>query len=165
MNQLLLSMIALGLAATSSVRLQGHEQQLAARGHQAMEFDQAKTTLHLYLYEDGGAIELIVKDRKDAASLGAIRSHLTAIAQRFAAGDVAVPPFNQAQEVPGTEGLKRLRDRIVYASDDIRDGGRLRIRTRHARALLAVHEFLRFQIRDHKTGDLEHVTAERKIKN
>jgi hypothetical protein len=160
MTRSLLTAVALSLVATSTVHLQGH--QMSARVAQATEFDQSKIIHHFYLYEDGGAIELTVKDRKDAASVGALRSHLPTLAQRFAAGDFAVPPFSQAQDVPGTESLKRLRDRIVYAYDDIRDGGRVRIRTRHARALLAVHEFLRFQIRDHKTGDLEHVTAEKK---
>jgi hypothetical protein len=55
--------------------------------------------------------------------------------------------------VPGTDGMKRLRDRISYAYEDIANGGRVRISTRHARALAAIHEFLRYQITDHKTGD------------
>ena len=54
--------------------------------------------------------------------------------------------------------MQRLRDRIAYRHEDMRDGGRIRISTRHARALAAVHEFLRFQITEHKTGDSLEVT-------
>jgi hypothetical protein len=129
-----------------------------------MAFDQSKIDHHFYLYEDGGAIEVTVKDRKDAASLSTIRSSLPQIAQKFAAGDFVMPEFVRTQDAPGTDGLRRLRDRIAYRYDDMRDGGRVRMSTRHARALLAVHEFLRFLIKDHKTGDPEHVTAEKKGK-
>ena len=41
-------------------------------------------------------------------------------------------------------------------------GGRVLISTRNAGGLVAIHEFLRFQITDHKTGDpLEVVNAPR----
>jgi hypothetical protein len=33
------------------------------------------------------------------------------------------------------------------------DGGRIRIATESREALAAVHDFLRFQIKDHQTGD------------
>jgi hypothetical protein len=32
-------------------------------------------------------------------------------------------------------------------------GGLVRLRTENAEALAAIHEFLRFQIKDHQTGD------------
>ncbi len=49
--------------------------------------------------------------------------------------------------------MKANKDRIAYVYEEIADGGRLRITTRAAAALTGVHEFLRFQITDHKTGD------------
>lgn len=76
----------------------------------------------------------------------------------FSEGDFSTPHFVHAQDVPGVDGMKRLKDRIAYAYDDIADGGRVRITTRHTRALLAVHAFLRFQIQDHKTGDSLEIT-------
>jgi hypothetical protein len=54
--------------------------------------------------------------------------------------------------------MKRLRDRIAYAYEDVPGGGRVRITTRHATALAAVHQFLRYQITDHKTGDRLEIT-------
>ena len=49
---------------------------MQTRGAQAMGFDQDKTTHHFLLFEDGGAIDISVKDPTDAANLDAIRSHL-----------------------------------------------------------------------------------------
>jgi hypothetical protein len=123
-----------------------------------MGFDQAATIHHFYLHEDGGSIQVTVKDPKDQANLEAIRTHLPHISKMFAAGDFSAPHFIHADNVPGTEGMTRLRDRIAYAYEDIPGGGRVRISTRHVRALSAVHEFLRYQITDHKTGDSLEIT-------
>lgn len=143
-------------AATSAA--QDHHAATTARGEHAMGFDQAATAHHFYLYEDGGAIEVTVRDRSDKKSLEAIRTHLPQIVQQFAKGDFSTPAFVHDQDVPGVADMTRLRDRIGYVYDDIRDGGRIRITTRHARARSAVHEFLRFQIQDHKTGDSVEIT-------
>ena len=132
--------------------------QMNARGEKAMGFDQSATIHHFYLYEDGGEIEVTVKDPKDKANLEAIRSHLPQIGKMFAAGDFSMPHFIHDENVPGSEGMKRMRDRIAYAYEDVPNGGRVRITTRFARALSAIHEFLRYQIADHKTGDPGQVT-------
>jgi hypothetical protein len=49
--------------------------------------------------------------------------------------------------------MTRLKDRITYQYEDTPLGGRVRIVTRDAAALAAVHAFLHFQIVDHRTGD------------
>ena len=49
--------------------------------------------------------------------------------------------------------MTRLRSRIQYEFQSTERGGRLRITTADAKALAAVHQFLRFQIEDHGTGD------------
>jgi hypothetical protein len=49
--------------------------------------------------------------------------------------------------------MSRLKSEIVYAFEGTERGGRIRITTQNAEALAAVHEFLRFQIQDHQTGD------------
>ena len=50
-----------------------------------MGFDQHKTAHHFYLFEDGGAIEIAVKDAADTVNRDAIRAHLPHIAMRFGA--------------------------------------------------------------------------------
>jgi hypothetical protein len=49
--------------------------------------------------------------------------------------------------------MKRLRSSIRYTSETTDTGGRIRIETDSPEALAAVHDFLRFQIKDHGTGD------------
>ena len=160
MKRFVVALIALwvGGVVQGSPQAQDHHTQMNARGEKAMGFDQEKTTHHFYLYEDGGAIEVTVKDRNDKANLAAIRMHLPHIVKMFAAGDFSSPHFVHEQNVPGTEGMTRLRDRIAYAFEELPAGGRVRITARHARALLAVHDFLKYQITDHKTGDPLHVS-------
>jgi hypothetical protein len=147
------SVIPVVLALSVVAAAQDHHGQMPARGAQAMGFDEDATTHHFHLYEDGGAIEVTVKDRKDTANLAAIRTHLPHIMKMFAAGDFSTPHFVHEQNVPGSAAMARLRDRIGYAYEEVPGGARVRITTRHARALSSVHEFLRYQITDHKTGD------------
>jgi len=125
-----------------------------------MGFDQAATTHHFYLYDDGGSIQVTVKEAKDQANLDAIRMHLPHIATMFGAGDFSAPHFVHDDDVPGTERMTRLRDRISYRYTDIPGGGRVRITTRDPDARAAAHEFLKYQITDHRTGDPTIVTPE-----
>ena len=114
-----------GASAPPPRNAHDHHGQMTARGEKAMGFDQALTSHHFYLYEDGGAIEVTVKNRSDKKNLAAIRTHLPPIVQLFAKGDFSTPSFIHAQDVPGAEHMQRLRDRIAYAYEDIRDGGRV----------------------------------------
>ncbi len=49
--------------------------------------------------------------------------------------------------------MKRLASRIHYAFEATQRGGLVRIATDEAAARRAVHEFLRYQITEHATGD------------
>jgi hypothetical protein len=130
------------------------QDQMNARGAEAMGFDQEKTAHHFLLYEDGGAIDISVKDPADATNRDAIRAHLPHIAMMFGAGQFEQPHFIHAtDEVPGTTTLTRLKDRIRYEYRESPTGGRLEVVTTDPEALEALHAFLRFQIADHKTGD------------
>jgi len=130
-----------------------HHRDMLTRGAQAMGFDQERTLHHFLLYEDGGAIDVAVKEASDHANLHAVRQHLQQIAGFFKAGDFDKPALTHAQQVPGTADMTRLKDRITYQFEETPGGGRVRIVTRDAEALAAVHAFLHFQIEDHRTGD------------
>ena len=57
-------------------------------------------------------------------------------------------------QVPlGVPAMKENRTEISYTFEELSAGGRVRIRTTNPDALKAIHEFLRFQIEDHHTGD------------
>ena len=132
---------------------EAHHAAVDARGAQAMGFDQARTVHNFRLYDDGGAIEVAVKDAGNAVDRDAIRTHLPHIASRFAAGHFGLPMLVHDADVPGTADMARLKDRIRYRYGETPGGGRVDIVTTDAEALAAVHRFLRFQIADHRTGD------------
>jgi hypothetical protein len=128
------------------------------RGDQVMGFSHEKTTHHFRLYADGGAIEAQANDAQDTASRDAIRAHLGHIATMFAAGEFSAPMLIHEQNPPGTEEMKRLRGTIQYHVENRERGTRLRITTKNAEALQGVHQFLRFQIAAHQTGDATEIT-------
>jgi hypothetical protein len=135
---------------------QSHQQHMAdvkKHGAEAMGFDQDKTTHHFRLYKDGGAVEVQANDPADTASIGQIRNHLKEQARKFAAGDFSAPQHTHGQVPPGVETMARLRSKIQYEFQSTESGGRLQITTTDTKALAAVHDFLRFQIKDHATGD------------
>jgi hypothetical protein len=122
-------------------------------GDEAMGFPHDKTTHHFRLSSDGGAIEVTVNDSKDAENLRAIRMHLAHIATQFSNGDFAIPMFVHDQVPPGVPAMKEQRATISYRFEELPTGGRVRIKTTNPGALKAIHNFLRFQIEDHHTGD------------
>jgi hypothetical protein len=134
----------------------GHDAHLAgvnARGEAAMGFSQTETAHHFILTRDGGHIQVEAKDPADAANRDRIRQHLAHIARMFAEGNFDTPMLVHARTVPGTSLMSRLKAEIVYVFEETESGGRVRITAKSAEALAAVHEFLRFQIEDHQTGD------------
>jgi hypothetical protein len=135
---------------------QSHDQHHAdvnTRGDQVMGFDHLKTTHHFLLRPDGGVIQVEANDPKDTASRNEIRQHLRHIAQLFSNGDFTAPMLIHAQTPPGVPVMKRLKADIKYRFEETAHGGRVLITTANPAALAAVHEFLRFQISDHATGD------------
>jgi len=155
---------AVGLLATAQAGEpdSGHTRAVTARGDRTMGFSSMKTTHHFRLLPDGGAIEVTANDQADSVSRNAIRVHLTLVAVMFAAGDFSAPMRIHDRMPPGVADLQRLKAQVRYAYLPVEYGARVRISTRNARALVAIHEFLRFEITDHKTGDpLEVVDASR----
>src|SRR5687767_14811735 len=130
-----------------------HHAAVDARGAHVMGFDQQRTVHHFRLYEDGGAIEVGVRDPADAADRDAIRQHLPHIAALFAEGRFDLPMLVHDTNVPGTGDLARLKAHVTYTYSETPAGGRVDIVSRDAAALAAVHRFLAFQIADHRTGD------------
>jgi len=133
-------------------------------GSDAKELNQEKMTYRFKLLPDGGAIEITSNDLSDAATRDAIRQHVTKIAIMFENGNFSIGLFIHDQKPPGVDTMQRLKDRLSYKLENLPNGGRVQITTENSEALKAVHEFLRFQIREHKTGKslAEPVPARRK---
>jgi len=121
----------------------------ATPGERALGFDQ-KTVYHFKLLPDGCAIEITVNGPADVA---AIRQQVTNIAAMFGQGKFEVPTVTRGQNPPGVDRMSQLKSDISYASENLPAGGRVRITTTSLEARNAVHDFLRFQIQEHRTGD------------
>lgn len=122
-----------------------------ARGHTAMGVDQYTSSHRFEPLPDGGRITL-QRDQADSAGTAQIRAHMKEIAAAFAQGDFAVPGFVHDREVPGTAIMVARRSRISYTTDTLPRGGSLRIRSDDSAAVAAIHQFLSFQRRDHRSS-------------
>jgi hypothetical protein len=118
-----------------------------------MGFAQDKTTHHFLLRKDGGAIQVTANAADDKASREEIQMHLRHIAQAFQSGDSNIPMFIHDQTPPGVPVMTKLKDQIHYKYEEVENGGRVVISSQNADAITAIHEFLKFQITDHQTGD------------
>jgi len=123
------------------------------RGDAGMGFSHDKTTHHFLLLKDGGMIQVSANDPKDEASRDHIRMHLSHVAQMFSEGSFNIPMFIHDTTPPGVPIMERLRSDIHYTYQQTDAGGKIMIQTANQQALDAVHQFLRFQISEHKTGD------------
>jgi hypothetical protein len=130
-----------------------HRASLDERGGRAMGFSQTATVHHFLLKPDGGVIQVEVKDASDAANRDLVRRHLSHVARAFAEGDFTTPALVHERVPPGADSMRRLKSEITYAYEETEAGARVRIHAKSAEALAAVHDFLRFQIEEHRTGD------------
>jgi hypothetical protein len=136
------------VASTATVGAQHHSPSGSAMG-----FDQDKTAHHFRLTTGGGAIEVVARDPADRALLAQVRTHLQEIAAEFAAGQFGKPFMTHGEAPAGVRVMEQRKHQIAYTFEEIPAGGRVVITTSDRRAKNAVHDFLRYQIREHQTGD------------
>ena len=128
---------------------------MQSRGQGIMGVDQYTSVHHFSSLPDGGRIEL-QRDRDDSAGTAAIRAHLRTIAKSFADGDFGAPFAVHQDSVPGVPVMRQRRSAIGYAVTDLPRGAELRIRTADPAALDAIHRFLAYQRREHRTEQPPH---------
>jgi hypothetical protein len=140
-----------------------HTADVEHHGDMAMGFSHVKATHHFTLTPSGGHIRVVANDAADVSTRQMVRMHLAHIAQAFKAGDFSSPLFTHGRVPPGVPVIKRMKNSILYKYQDTKDGGQVRITSRDSQAVAAIHEFLRFQIQDHQTGDATTVQPERPV--
>jgi hypothetical protein len=145
---------SLAAVPASLVAPQDHHAPANQRAATVMGFDQDRTAHHFLLFKDGGAIDVSVKDQADTKNRDAIRSHPPHIAMMFNEGNFDAPMLvHDSKNVPGTKAMTERKGAIRYQYVETAKGGRVDIVTSDPAALAAVHQFLKFQIAEHKTGD------------
>jgi hypothetical protein len=142
-----------GMSHEEHLRQLRKDEALKQRGALAMGFDQDKTEHHFLLRKNGGAIVVTRKDPADAESLAQIRAHFRDIARSFADGAFDTPVATHGELPPGAAAMAAGKARITYRYEERPDGASVVIETADATVLAAIHEFLRYQIVEHRTGD------------
>ena len=125
-----------------------------------MGLDHARTTHHFKIEPDGGIIQVDANDPADAESRQAIRTHLFEIAGDFSRGDFSSPYAIHQRVMPGVPVLIEKKEAVRYRYEETERGAQVRIVTQDPAAVAAVHEFLRAQSGDHRTGDPLHGHAQ-----
>ena len=161
---LAVGLLAISLTSALLIRAQQQEKrdsqmtqkqmdEMNMRGDKHMGFDHLKTTHHFLLATDGGAIQVEANNAKDTASRDQIRGHLRHITTMFSEGNFAVPMLIHEKTPPGSEVMQKLKGEISYKYKETDRGALIQISTGNDQALQAIHEFLKFQIKEHMTGD------------
>jgi hypothetical protein len=154
MRKLCLLLVMVPLAASAAAQHEHHDHDaMNARGEKAMGFSQTATTHHFRLLPDGGYVQVQANLADDTASRDHIRMHLQEQAKKFAGGEFGAPELTHDRVPPGVPQMQKLKSSIRYQYEEIEGGGRLRITSKDPAAVAAIHQFLKFQIEDHKTGD------------
>ncbi|HEV2402134.1 MAG TPA: hypothetical protein VGS27_34705 [Candidatus Sulfotelmatobacter sp.] len=154
---LTIALVAYGQQEDKQESSSDHHCQMMKHGEMAMGFSQDKTTHHFRLTASGGVIEVQTNDVSDTTTRDQIRQHLQAISKAFAQGDFSSPMMTHGKVPPGVPDMQRLKGDLSYRYVETDRGGRVVISTANLEALKAVHEFLRFQIEEHQTGDAQTV--------
>ena len=163
MKLLLVASSVVALIGVVAVGAQHHAQaprQHAQHAAVAHELDHSKVTHRFDLYQDGGAIEVSVKDAKDHATLEAVRQHLATLGREphgpghpTQAHDASRAHVRPAGHDAAHAVMALPKENVTYAYSETDHGGRVLVQTTDAEALAAVHTFLKQQIQHHKTGD------------
>jgi hypothetical protein len=132
---------------------ESHHGEVMENGEKAMGFSQTKTTHHFLLMKDGGAIRVEANDPADTVNRDKIRTHLSGIAKQFSEGIFTTPFAVHGKVPPGVPVMDELKDDITYKYEETDKGAQVRISTTNAKALTAIHAFLKFQVEEHETGD------------
>lgn len=142
-----------GISHEDHLRQMQADEALKRRGALAMGFDQHKTTHHFLLLKSGGAIVVTAIGAQDAESIAQVRTHLREIAAAFGTGSFDKPLATHAELPPGAAVMAANASKIAYRYEEREAGGAVVVESRDAVTLAAIHEFLRYQIVEHKTGD------------
>gem|GEM_PF-956892 len=138
----------------------GHGREVDGR-HDTFGMPHGASTHSFRLFADGGAIELRANRADDQEAIANIRQHLEQVAGQFRTADFSTPAFVHGTSPAGVSEMARLRSDIAYRYESLPAGGRIRITASSAPALAAVHDFLRFQVTEHRTANTGKVEEDR----
>jgi hypothetical protein len=142
-----------GMSHEEHMKQMSKDAEMKKQGDAAMGFDQNKISHHFHLTKTGGSIEVSVNQSGDTDSRKQVRDHLRTISEEFSNGVFTSPIATHAEVPPGVPVMRERKSWISYAYEEAPNGARVIIGTTDRAARAAVHDFLKYQIREHATGD------------
>jgi hypothetical protein len=125
-----------------------------------IHYDRDRVVHHFYLSPDGGIMTLAVKDAADTETRKAVRAYVQRVSQLIVVGNLDRLREQFGQGMPGLDRIAEARARkatITVRSSTPDEGSHIVFTSADPGALQGLHEFLRFQIEDLKTGDSKEV--------
>jgi hypothetical protein len=149
---ILLSCLSIGLAGQEPPKPYV-DPALLSRATRVSGFESDRVNRHFYVLKNGGAVEITAKDANDESTIKAIQSYLKKESDMWTKGnfDTIAAVYGKAPEAIAQ--LKKLRDNVTYAAVPEENGAVVRMLTVNPMAKTAIHDYLRFQIDQLKTGD------------
>lgn len=111
------------------------------------------TRQHFHLYKSGGSLDCTPLTPPDTNVRDKIRSQLKGLTHKFQKGLLPDAKYEPRKAVPGSATIRKLHKEIDFVYQDLPMGGRIKITTGNPKALSAIHEFLKFEIKLQHTGD------------
>lgn len=110
-----------------------------------------KALVHRFVKVPGGGDVELNRRSGDSTGAAQVRVHLAIVSDAFKRGDFSIPGVVHEKPVAGTDVMTRKASVITYEVTASQDGAILRIRTSDPEALRAIHSFIDFQAREHRT--------------
>ena len=121
----------------------------ATRGSTVMPFDLEQTSHTFQKRSDGGLQTVTADDPNNAEQVALIRGHVSAEAQRFAAGDFSDPAGIHGAAMPGLAELSASAGAITIEYSDVPAGAAIRYATGDVALVSALHLWFDAQVSDH----------------
>lgn len=128
-------------------------QEMNARFSHVLGVSVDKVKLHFYLVKNGGVVDLTARDPSDSITISAIQKYLQNQKDLWEKGkeNAVTDVHEKAPESAAT--MRRLRNEITFYMAKTDNGGDLRMFSINDQARLAIQDYMKFEITEHKTGD------------
>ncbi len=129
------------------------EQEVDTRFSRALGVPLDKVTIHYYLVKNGGVIELSAKNTGDSGTIAALQKYLQNQKDLWEKGKETAVTEVHMHPPEAAATMRKLRNDITFYAAKTDNGGVLRMFSINDQARVAIQDYLRFEINEHKTGD------------
>lgn len=150
---ILIAFLALAALASAQAAPQDPFEEMNARFSRVLGVSVEKIVLHFYLVKNGGVIDLTAKDPKDAITVNAIQKYLQNQKELWEKGKESAVTDIHEKPPESAATMRKLRNDITFYAAKTDNGGDLRMFSINEQARVAIQDYMRFEITEHKTGD------------